>query len=53
MFWRVMVYVVVGLFVFSFVLPTVVALIADLIHRYLAPSTCSPSDSLDAKPQDG
>lgn len=53
MFWRVMVYILVGLFAFSLVLPTVVALIADLIHRYLGPSTCSPCDSLDAKPQDG
>ena len=50
MFWRAIVYILVGLFVFSFVLATVFGLIAELIHRYISPSTSSASDSLDAKP---
>lgn len=50
MFWRVIAYVLGGLFVGSFVLPTVLGLIAERIHRYLSPSTFSASDSLDAKP---
>lgn len=52
MFWRVIAYVLVGLFVGSFVLPTVLGLIAERIHRYISPSTFSASDSLDAKPRD-
>jgi hypothetical protein len=52
MLWRVIVYTLVGLFVVSFVLPEGLGLIAELIHRYLSPSTSSASDCLDAKPKD-
>lgn len=52
MFGRLIVYILVGLFVVSFVLPEVLGLIAELIHRYLSPSTSSASDSFDAKPKD-
>ena len=52
MFWRVIVYILVGLFVVSFVLPEVFGPIAELIHRYISPPTSSASESLDAKPKD-
>jgi hypothetical protein len=52
MFWRVIVYTLVGLLVVSFVLPVVLGLIAELIHRYLSPSTSSASESFDARPED-
>jgi hypothetical protein len=52
MFWRVIVYILVGLFVVSLVLPEGLGLIAELIHRYLCPTTSSASESFDAKPKD-
>lgn len=50
MFWRAIVYILVGVFVVFIVLPKAFGLIADLIHRYISHST--DSDSLDAKPKD-
>lgn len=47
MLWRVIAYVLVGLFV----LPKLFGLIAELIHRYISSSTSCASDSLDAKPK--
>lgn len=51
MFWRVIVYILVGLFAVSFVLPRVFRLIAEWIHRYISAPTSSASDSRDAKPK--
>lgn len=52
MLWRVIVYILGGLFVVSVVLPAVLGLIAELIHRYISPSTSSASEFFDAKPKD-
>ena len=35
MFWRVIAYILVGLFVVFVVLPKLLALLADAIHRYM------------------
>jgi hypothetical protein len=45
MFWRVIVYILVGVFVLYFVLPK----LADVIRRYITPS---PPDSSEEKPKD-
>ena len=52
MFWRIIVYILVGVLVVFIVLPKVFGLMADLIHRYISHSTSPDSDSLDAKPKD-
>lgn len=52
MFWRLILYILLGLFVVSFVLPPVLGLIAERIHRYISPSTSSASDSFDMTPED-
>lgn len=48
MSWTVIAYVLAGLFVAFYVLPSVIWRIARLIDRYLHPST---ADSLDATPK--
>ena len=52
MFGHVIVYILVGMFACSLVLPRVLTTIADVIHGYIGPATYSPSDFVDAKPQD-
>jgi hypothetical protein len=50
MFWRVIVYILVGLFVVFVVLPKLLVLLADVIHRYISTAPPSAPDSSDAKP---
>ena len=49
MSWRLVVYVVGGLVVVFYVLPSIVWRIARLVHRYMHPPTAT--NSLDAAPK--